>query len=443
MNKLWLIIQREYLIRVRKKTFIWATLLTPIGILLLYTIPILLVKFGGQDTKRIVVKDDSGLFDRPIADSPKAKFTFSDDSLEELRKTYQDKNFDAVLHIPPFKNLNNELYVQYYSDQQIALTDKDFIEDRLARRIRDYKMDEAGLTQQQLDNLKASVTLKQLKQTVNADGEIEEDNREADAGLATMISFVMGFFLYFAFIIYGTMVMRSVMEEKINRIVEVIISSVKPFQLMLGKIIGVGAVGLTQLLIWAVAIIGIQTIVFPLLIAGGGDAVPTAPGAPSPEEAEEAMGKAMEIMTAIGDQNWALMLPLFVIFFLGGYFIYASLFAAVGSAVGEDQGEAQSLTLPIILPIIIAFFITTTMFDNPNGGIAVFGSIFPLFSPIVMPARMAFDPPLWHIVLSVVLLIGTAFFFVWLSARIYRVGIFMYGKKPSLKEMAKWMFYRG
>lgn len=438
MNKLWLIIKREYLVRVRKKTFIFATLLTPLAILLLYALPILIAKWGGE-TKRIAVKDESGIFTSPIADSDKAKFIFSKKSLDELRKTYKEDNFDGVLHIPAFKNLNNELYVQYYSEQQIGLTDKAFIERRIARRISDHKMKEAGLTQKQLDNLKANVNLKQKKQSVNDKGEIEEENREANAGLATGISLMMGFFLYFAFIVYGQMVMRSVMEEKINRIVEVIISSVKPFQLMLGKIIGVGGVGLTQLLIWVLAIAGIQTLLVPLYISS---ASPPDTSGMSAAEAEEAMGQAMQIMQAFGEQNWSFMLPLLIIFFLGGYFIYASLHAAVGSAIGDDLGEASTLTFPIMLPIILAFIITTTMFDNPHGSLAVFASIFPLFSPIVMPARLAFDPPMWEVALSVVLLIASAFFFVWLSARIYRVGIFMYGKKITFKEIAKWMFYK-
>lgn len=439
MNKLWLIIKREYIVRVRKKTFIIATILTPLAILLLYALPIIMMQWT-EDTKRIVVKDDSGIFTRPIPDSKKAKFKFSKKSLDELRKTYKNDNFDGVLHIPAFKNLNNELNIQYYSEQQIPITDKKFIEKRISRRIKDYKMEEAGLTQKQLDNLKTEVNLKQKKQTLNDKGEIEEDNREANAGLATAISLAMGMLLYVAFIIYGQMVMRSVMEEKINRIVEVIISSVKPFQLMLGKIIGVGAVGLTQLLIWAIALTLIQTVLLPFFIASA--PTPDMSGV-NPAEAEEAMGQALNIMKAIGEQNWSLMLPLLIVFFLGGYFIYASLFAAVGSAVGDDQGEAQSLTLPIMLPIIIAFIITTTMFNNPHGSLAVFGSIFPLFSPIVMPARLAFDPPVWEVVLSIVLLIASAFFFVWLSARIYRVGIFMYGKKVTMKELAKWMFYKG
>jgi len=333
------------------------------------------------------------------------------------------------------------LPIQYFSDQQIPITDKAFIESRIERRIRDYKMTEVGLSQKQLDELKTDVTLKQTKQTLNDDGEIEEDdNQVANAGIATAISFMLSMFFYIALILYGQMVMRSVMEEKINRIVEIIISSVKPFQLMLGKIIGVAGVGLTQFIIWGLALTLIQIFLVPLFIAG----------APPPDAAvvdaaqnEELLGQAIAIMDAFEKQNWTLILPMIIIYFLGGYFIYASLFAAVGSAVGEDQGEAQSLLLPIMLPIIIALVISTSMISNPNSSLAVFGSIFPLFSPIVMPARLAFDPPIWEVVLSVVVLFASALFFVWLSARIYRVGIFMYGKKPSFKEIAKWMFYKG
>jgi len=439
MNKLWLIIKREYLVRVRKKTFILATLLTPLAIILFYAL-IFFIPQWTNETARIVVKDDSGIFSRPIADSKQAKFKFSDKPLEELRKTYKDDKFDGVLHIPDFKNLNSELYIQYYSDQQIAITQKGFIEGRISRRIRDHKMTEVGLDQKQLDQLKTNVNLKQTKQTLSDSGEIEEDNQEANAGIATAISFILTMFFYMALILYGQMVMRSVMEEKINRIVEIIISSVKPFQLMLGKIIGVAGVGLTQILIWGGAISLIQMVLVPFLVGSGSGS------ADMPEmegmENEEVLAQAMSIMEAFGELNWSMILPMVIIFFLGGYFIYASLFAAVGSAVGEDQGEAQSLLFPIMLPIILGLVISMSMVNNPNGGLAVFGSLFPLFSPIVMPARLAFDPPVWQVVLSVVILLVSALFFVWLSARIYRVGIFMYGKKPSFKNIVKWMFYK-
>ncbi len=442
MNKLWLIIKREYLVRVRKKTFILTTLLTPLAILLLYSVPLLIVKFS-DNSQTIAVKDDSGIFTRPIADSKRAKFKFLNDDLAELRKNYKDEAYDGVLYIPPFKNLNNELKIQFFSDQQISVASKEFIEGRIARRIRDHKMKLAGLDQKQLDNLETTVRLEQKKQTINEKGEIIEEESQANAGLATAIGFGMAFFMYMVLIIYGMMVMRSVMEEKINRIVEVIISSVKPFQLMLGKLIGVGGVGLTQLLIWMITLTVIPMVLLPLFGLSGAEIPDATTTGLSAEQTEEAMGQAMEMIAAIGNQNWAFLLPMLIIFFLGGYFIYASLFAAAGSAMGDDLGEGQALTIPIMLPIILAFFIVTTIIDNPNNGIAVFGSIFPLFSPIVMPARLAFDPPLWEVIASVIILIASTLFFVWLSGRIYRVGIFMYGKKVTPKEIWKWMFYKG
>lgn len=442
MNKLWLIIKREYLVRVRKKTFILTTLLTPIAIMAIYAIPLIIVQFS-DNSQTIAVKDDSGIFVNPIADSDRAKFKFLKDDLEQIRKTYKDSGFDGVLYIPAFKSLNNELRIQYFSDQQISVTSKEFIESRIARRIRNHKMELAGLDQKQLDELKTDVTLEQKKQTVNEKGEIQEEVNQSNAGIATAIGFGMAFFMYMVLIIYGMMVMRSVMEEKINRIVEVIISSVKPFQLMLGKLIGVGGVGLTQLLIWVVALTVLPIILFPLFGVNLSEIQSAAPAGVDAAQAEEAMSDAVEMLAAIANVNWGFLLPMLVVFFLGGYFIYASLFAAVGSAIGDDLGEGQSLTIPIMLPIIIGFFIVTTIIDNPNNPIAVFGSIFPLFSPIVMPARLAFDPPLWEVLLSVVLLIAATLFFVWLSGRIYRVGIFMYGKKVTPKEIWKWLFYKG
>lgn len=246
--------------------------------------------------------------------------------------------------------------------------------------------------------------------------------------------------MYMTVFIYGMMVMRSVMEEKTNRIVEVMISSVKPFQLMLGKIIGVGAVGLTQVAIWAILI---PTMSFLVTLLFGFDSAQMNTSMPAaeinPDDTEAMIALAMGELTG---QNWALILPLFILYFLGGYFLYSSLFAAVGSAMGDDLGEGQALTLPITIPVIIAFYIMFVAVQAPNSSLAVWASIFPLFSPIVMPARLAFEPPMWEILLSIAVLIASCTFFVWLSGRIYRVGILMYGKKVTFKELGKWLFYR-
>jgi len=271
---------------------------------------------------------------------------------------------------------------------------------------------------------------------------LEEDGEDASqltAAISAAIGGIMGFVMYLTIFIYGMMIMRSVMEEKTNRIVEVMISSVKPFQLMLGKIIGVGGVGLTQVAVWSILIPLISLLVN--LFFGFEGAMPELdPGAEiNPEDAEALMAIAYDEISSL---NWWLILPLFVFYFLGGYFLYSSLFAAVGSAMGDDLGEGQSLTIPITIPVILAIYIMLKAIQAPNSSLAVFSSIFPLFAPIVMPARLAFDPPLWEILVSVAVVAITSVFFVWLSGRIYRVGILMYGKKVTFKEMFKWMMSR-
>jgi len=252
----------------------------------------------------------------------------------------------------------------------------------------------------------------------------------------------MGFFMYFAVFFYGMMVMRSVMEEKTSRIVEIMISSVKPFQLMLGKIMGVGAVGLTQLLIWAILIPGITMLATMIMGIDPDQQLEMAQNSGAAIDVEESTAMISQALNEIGNLNWYLLIPLFIVFFLGGFFLYASLFAAVGSAMSDDLGESQSLTLPITIPVILALYIMMAVIRSPNSSLAVWSSIFPLFSPIVMPARMAMGIPTWQIVVSILVLIGSVIFFIWLSGRIYRVGILMYGKKVSFKELGKWIFYK-
>lgn len=270
--------------------------------------------------------------------------------------------------------------------------------------------------------------------------ETGEDATHLTSVIAAAIGGFMGFVMYMTVFIYGMMVMRSVMEEKTNRIVEIMISSVKPFQLMLGKIIGVGGVGLTQVAIWAI-LIPIITGIGMLFFNVEPPAADVTAGMPAMDP-EDAQVLAMQVMEEFKAQNWWLIVPLFMVFFLGGYLLYSSLFAAVGSAMSDDYGESQALTIPITIPVILAFYIMIVAIRSPDSNLAVFSSIFPLFSPIVMPARLAFDPPVWQIVLSVAVLIASAIGFIWITARIYRVGILMYGKKVSLKELGKWIFYK-
>ena len=251
----------------------------------------------------------------------------------------------------------------------------------------------------------------------------------------------MGFLMYLVIFIYGRMVMRSVMEEKLSRIVEVMVSSVRPINLMMGKLIGVGGVGLTQLAFWAILIPMLLTIVSAFLPGVDSSQLSNMGNVTQVDEQSLDGFSAQQIIQAIFNLKWWLILPVFILFFLGGYFIYSSMFAAMGSAIGEDMGEGQQLMIPIVIIVMIAFYMLFPVLTNPNGNLAVFASLFPLFSPIIMPARLAFDPPWWQIILSIVLMLSTVWFFIWLTSRIYRVGILMYGKKATIREMIKWLRY--
>ncbi|GBL35788.1 uncharacterized protein YhaP [Filimonas sp.] len=267
-----------------------------------------------------------------------------------------------------------------------------------------------------------------------------KNNQETSSEVATMIGYATGFLIYLVILIYGMGVMRGVSEEKTNRIAEVIISSVKPFQLMMGKIVGIALVGLTQFLLWLI-LTGSLQLLLPLLIPELRQAMH--PGGVGIQEAMQKVpaNEMATLFQTLASQNWTLIIGCFLFYFLGGYFLYAAMFAAVGSMVNEDQQEAQQMTIPITMPIILAFFIMTSAIKDPNSPLAVFGSMFPLTSPIVMMARIPYGVPAWQIAVSMLLLIGGFVFMTWISAKIYRTGILLYGKKASWKEVFKWIRY--
>ncbi len=439
MNKLWLIISREYLTRVKKRSFILTTLFAPVAIGLFMVIVGLIFSYQGDDAKTVVIKDSSNILDGKLKDERNFYFEFTDKDLETLSQEAKEEKFDGILVIPPVKDLATRKHtIYYYSDDQLDLDASDQLQRVVRDKIRDYKIRELKLDAQQLEDLNTQVTLDPEPLTKEGDMEGQTDNPSPyTTVIAAAIGGLMGFAMYMIVFINGMMVMRSVMEEKMNRVVEVMISSVKPFYLMMGKIIGVGAVGLTQILIWLILI--------PLIWLGvnfffGFDAqqsmMQTSAEMMDPDDLEFIVAQVSQEFSAI---NWWLIVPCFIIFFFGGYIIYASLFAGVGSAIGDDLAESQALTMPLTIPVIIALYIMFAALRVPNSTLAVWSSIFPLFSPIVMPARLAFGPPAWQIVLSIVLLIATAIFCVWISARIYRIGILMYGKKGSFKEIWKWI----
>ena len=430
MDKLWLIIQREYLTRVKKKSFILITLLSPI---------IFVALFAGKEKKSVVVRDDSGIFVAAGDSSARASFTLSQEPLDVLKSTYKNKGFDGVLHIPQLQAGADKVSLSYFSEGQLSLSVVGYIEDQVSSQIETKKIKDAGYSEEVMKNFKTSVGIEQEELAFNKEGKLVETGKKNNAGLATAIGFISGFVIYIVLIFYGAMIMRSVMEEKTTRIVEVIISSVKPFQLMLGKILGVSAVGLTQMLIWIIMTVVLSSVATAFLHVDPASIQP-AMGPMSQPPPDVTMSQASEVFEAITSQNWGYILPLFLFYFVGGYFIYASLFAAVGASMGDDMGESQSLSMVAMAPIILSIILISPIIENPTSALARWMSIFPLFSPVLMPARLAFEPPWWEVILSMVLLAGSAVFFVWLSGRIYRVGVLLYGKKATLKEMLKWTF---
>jgi ABC-2 type transport system permease protein len=445
MNKLWLVIQREYLIRVKKKSFILITLLLPVGIALLGGLSGYMASKSFDVSENILVVDDSGIFENGDNSSKSVSYTFTKEDVSSLKKTYREKGYDLLLYIPSLDSINSEKHeILYYSEEKLGIATIKVIEEKVGQVFKDYKIEKSDIDRSIYDSFATDI---EMENGLLLDGgeDAADQSGKLSIMIGTTIGAIMGFFMYIVIFAYGGMVMRSVMEEKVNRIVEVMISSLKPFQMMLGKIIGVGLVGLTQVAIWITLIILI-TIGMQFFFGVGSD--PTAIAEVMSEatgtEAQAAMSsnEVGDIIKEFKAINWLLIIPSFIIFFLGGYFIYSSLFAAIGSAIGDDMGEANQLMLPIMFPVILAFMMLQGVIANPNSNMALFGSMFPLFSPIIMPARLAFNPPLWQVLVSMVILIISSLFFVWLAARIYRVGILMYGKKITFKELSKWLFYK-
>ncbi|MCF8238290.1 MAG: ABC transporter permease [Saprospiraceae bacterium] len=438
MNKLWLIIRREYLSRVQKKSFILTTLLTPLAFLFFFIFVGFIMSYESDEANKIAIIDQNNMLKKAIKDDGNTFFSFPNASLDTLKAQTSRGEYNGVLVIPPLSDIQvKEHKLYYYSDDQLSLDVKSAIESAVSSRIREYKIETMNLDPQLVESLRTSVE-------IDPEPIIEggEDISSMRSAIGAGLGFIMGIMMYMGVFIYGMMIMRSVMEEKTNRIVEVMISSVKPFQLMMGKIIGVGAVGMTQFLVWII-LIPLVSVLVNLVFGFDAQQMQTPGMATAQMDPDDMQSMVMMAMQELGSINWWLIIPLFLLFFIGGYFLYASLFAAVGSAVGDDIGDSQSLTLPISIPVLIAFYIMMVSVRTPHSTLAVWASIFPLFSPIVMPARLAFDVPWWQITLSLVLLLATVVFFVWLSGRIYRIGILMYGKKVTLKELGKWMFYKG
>jgi ABC-2 type transport system permease protein len=429
MIKILLVISREYFTRVRKKSFLLTTILVPLVIVGFYAIIIAVSIKGGSDTTSVAVIDEAGLFtDSSAVGNKLLKVDYiRNEKPQDFKTKYKERGYQAYLHIPPFDIMKDQKFV-VHSTSSLSLGNTSAIEKFLDNAIENKRLIAQGINPAVFKAINANADIENVIDS--ADG-----SKKGNAGVAYLVSVACGLLIYMMMIIYGTQVMRGVMEEKTNRIAEVIVSSVKPFQLMLGKILGIGAVGLTQFAIWIVIMTALQSLIpifFPAVlqdVSGG-----AAAGATS--------AKIAGITQAFAALPVFKIVSLFLFYFLGGYLTYASLFAAVGSVVSEDQQEAQQLVFPILMPVILGFVIMMNTINNPHSNLAVFGSLFPLTSPIVMMGRITYDIPAWQLIVSMLLLIGTFLFFTWVTGKIYRTGILMYGKKPSWKEMIKWGFRR-
>ena len=384
----------------------------------------------------MAVLDEAGVFEGlGIKDEGNVYVDKQSKPLDSLKSDVRSGLYDGVVYIEPIRDLySKEIEVQYFTSEGLTLDVEKAMRDRLREAIRDYKIATLGLDARSLDALKFDTEIK----SVPLDESVSSTSLTSGAIGAALGTF-MGFVMYLTIFIYGMMVMRSVMEEKTTRIVEVMISSVRPFELMMGKIVGVGLVGLTQVLVWVILIpvlVLLSGLIFGFDVSPEMSQASMAAQGVDPEEAANVMET---FMAEVNSLNWWAILPLFLMYFLGGYFMYASMFAAVGSAMGDDMGEGQALTIPITIPVVLSIYIMFAVVQAPNSTLALWSSQFPLFSPIVMPARLAFEPPFWQVLLSISLLIGTAVLFVWLSGRIYRTAILLYGKKIGFKEMGRWL----
>jgi ABC-2 type transport system permease protein len=432
-SKISIIIQREYLSRVRKKMFLITTLGIPL-LIALFGVLIGYVAGTSKEKLKIAVVDETNIFTNKLWDSSSSKTIqyFNANELEKLKSNYLEKDYNILVHIatPTVANILDTNNVKIYSKGNLSLDASDYLNKRLNKVYRNQLMQDAGMRTNQIDSLNnVEINFKN----------INENKTSAQSEVLAGIGYFNGFLLYMLMFIYGMMVMRGVMEEKTNRVAEVIISSVKPFDLMMGKIIGIGLVGITQFAIWIIFSIVITTLGATIFGASAISATPGALDAANQMAAGDNNKLFSQVAASFVGVNWFKIVACFIIYFIGGFLLYAAQFAAVGSMVNEDVNEAQSLTLPITMPIILGFVIMQMAIKDPNSGIAVFGSLFPLTSPLVMMARIAYDPPLWQVALSIILLFASVWFFVWLSAKIYRTGILMYGKKPSWKEVWKWL----
>ncbi len=434
MNKTWIIIQREFAVRVKKKSFILLTILMPFLIAAVVLVPALLGQLNDKKHSKVAVIDATGLYAGVFGNTPKISFE-SKKAAGPLKGQVkaclenEEEPYDAVVSI--CGNLDKPGAVTVYSVSEVPHNVEDYINSRLTERLRNDKLRAYRIDN--IDQLMKDVSVKFKANTVK--WEKDGSTTVSSSDIAGIVGLVLSLFIYMFIMAYGSMVMQGVMEEKTNRIVEIMVSSVKPCQLMFGKIAGIALVGLAQFLIWALMLVSIFSIVGLVFgLSSMGTDMPNM-------SADMQAASGFELLNVLQGMDFAKITSLFVLYFIGGYLLFASVFAAIGASVNEQQ-DSQQFMMPIILVFVFALYAGMFSMENPDGPLALWCSFIPFTSPVVMMVRIPFSTPLWQVILSLLLLYGTSALIIWLSARIYRVGILMYGKKPDIKDMMKWLTYK-
>ena len=435
MNKIGIIIAREFNERVRKKSFIITTILMPVLMLGMMAAPTLMMLFAKGETKELLVIDQSSIIVPNLEGDDELTFAPSTLSLEQARA---NQDVFGVLWIGE-DIVDNPSNVKLYTNSSSSMSLEENISSQMERiiereRLKRYDIDNL---EQIMKDVKVSVSLTNFRNDLAEEGKDEEATSSV---IAYLLGLVLGMMLYMFLLIYGSMVMTSVIEEKGSRVLDVLVSSVTPFQLMMGKILGVAAVAVTQIAIWGVLVCGIGSALLPALMPQ--DVMQSVEAVQAGTITSAQAGIDADMLSAISfatDTSRLVMMFVWLLLFLvGGFLFYSAMFAAVGSAVDSIQ-DANQLQTPITVPIILALILAMSVFNDPNSPLAFWGSIIPLTSPVVMMARIPFDIPTWQIVLSLVLLYISVVATAWVAGKIYRVGIFMHGKKPSFKELLSWI----
>lgn len=438
MNKTWLIIQREYWTRVKKRAFLLLTFLSPLLFASLIIAPVLINK-ATTTQHTVYVIDHSGKFYEQLPESGSIHYIYmsTDPPQEEIIQEVIKQNPSAfILTIPDFE-LNDPRGFRIISEKSPSIALNRTINSALEKRIKGLKIKQSGISKELLSSLEVDINLQNIILS-------EEGAKKGSTAAASIVSFIGGFLIYFFIFMYGGQVTTGVHEEKSSRIVEILISSVKPFQLMLGKIIGIALVGLTQFVLWIFLTLFITVII--TLVAGpelmsANPPIPPAGGA-LPQANIDQAAMATQIKEAITTLNIPVLLGAFVFYFLGGYLLYSSLFAGIAAAV-DSQSDMRQFIFPLSIPLIFSIVVIQTVLNNPDSGLAVWLSIIPLTSPVVMMARIPFGVPPAEMGASILCMIIGFIFAVWAAGKIYRTGILLYGKKVNFKELIKWVTYRG